>query len=93
LVLGGLPSTQAQNDMALAAYDAWLLTDDGVPPEETSWSSRRAFSLNITRYVQTGTDAETVDVTAEVTKLQELISKRNEAEAVMFEHLKRLGYV
>src|SRR5215475_15921200 len=35
LVLGGLPPTQAQNDMALAAYDAWLLTDDGAPPEET----------------------------------------------------------
>jgi len=30
---------------------------------------------------------------AEVAKLQELIVKRDEAEAVMFEHLKRLGYV
>ena len=29
----------------------------------------------------------------EVAKLQDLIAKRNEAEAVMFEHLKRLGYV
>jgi hypothetical protein len=36
LVLGGLPSTQAQKDLALAAYDAWLLTDDGVPPCEPS---------------------------------------------------------
>lgn len=34
LVLGGLPNTQAQNDVALAAYDAWLLTDEGVPPVE-----------------------------------------------------------
>jgi hypothetical protein len=34
LVLGGLPRTQAQQDVAMAAYDAWLLTDDGVPPEE-----------------------------------------------------------
>ncbi|MDH2353479.1 hypothetical protein QCM80_22860 [Bradyrhizobium sp. SSUT112] len=34
LVLGGLPSTQTQTDVALAAYDAWLLTDDGVPPVE-----------------------------------------------------------
>lgn len=34
LVLGGLPATQAQNDVALAAYDEWLLTDDGVPPVE-----------------------------------------------------------
>jgi hypothetical protein len=40
LVLGGLPATQAQHDRAMAAYDVWLLTDDGVPPEEPSWSSR-----------------------------------------------------
>jgi type I restriction enzyme M protein len=43
--------------------------------------------------VQTGADAEAVDVRAEVAKLQELIAERDEAEAVMFEHLKRLGYV
>ena len=29
----------------------------------------------------------------DVAKLQDLIAKRNDAEAVMFEHLKRLGYV
>jgi type I restriction enzyme M protein len=51
------------------------------------------FNLNISRYVQTGADAETVDVTAELAKLQDLIVKRNAAEATMFEHLKRLGYV
>lgn len=39
LILGGLPTTQAQNDMALAAYDAWLLTDDGVPPCDPAWSA------------------------------------------------------
>lgn len=50
-------------------------------------------NLNISRYVQTGADAEDVDVAAEVKKLQDLIAKRNEAEAVMFGHLKRLGYV
>lgn len=50
-------------------------------------------NLNISRYVQTGADAEAVDVAAEVAKLQDLIAKRNEAEAVMFGHLKRLGYV
>lgn len=33
LVLGGLPTTRAQNELALAAYDAWLQTDDGVPQE------------------------------------------------------------
>ena len=51
------------------------------------------FILNVSRYVQTGADAEVVDVAAEVEKLQELIAKRDEAEMVMFEHLKRLGYV
>ena len=51
------------------------------------------FNLNISRYVQTGEDAETVDLMAEVAKLQHLIVKRDEAEAVMFQHLKRLGYV
>jgi type I restriction enzyme M protein len=51
------------------------------------------FNLNISRYVQTGTESEVVDVATQVAKLQDLIGKRNEAEAVMFEHLKRLGYV
>ena len=50
-------------------------------------------NLNISRYVQTGEDAEAVDVAAEVAKLQDLIARRNEAEAVMFGHLRRLGYV
>lgn len=51
------------------------------------------FNLSISRYVQTVADADTVDVRAEVGKLQDLMAKRNEAEALMFEHLKRLGYV
>jgi hypothetical protein len=43
LVLGGLPSSSAQHEVAMAAYDAWLLTDDGVPPEETrGFTPRRA---------------------------------------------------
>lgn len=50
-------------------------------------------NLNISRYVQTGADGEAVNVAAEVTKLQQLIAKRNDAEAVMFDHLRRLGYV
>jgi hypothetical protein len=36
LVIGGLPTTQAQNDAALRAYDEWAQTDDGVPPCEPS---------------------------------------------------------
>jgi type I restriction enzyme M protein len=50
-------------------------------------------NLNISRYVQTGADAEAVDVEAEVAKLQDLIARRNDAEEVMFGHLRRLGYV
>ena len=61
-----------------------------VPVDEIE---ANGWNLNISRYVQTGVDAEAVDVAAEVAKLQDLIAKRNEAEAVMFEHLKRLGYV
>lgn len=61
-----------------------------VPVEEIAANGH---NLNISRYVQTGADAEAVDVAAEVAKLQDLIAKRNEAEAVMFGHLKRLGYV
>lgn len=61
-----------------------------VPMEEITANGH---NLNISRYVQTGADAEAVDVAAEVTKLQDLIAHRNEAEAVMFGHLRRLGYV
>ena len=61
-----------------------------VPVEEIAANGH---NLNISRYVQTSADAEAVDVAAEVAKLQGLIAKRNEAEAVMFGHLKRLGYV
>jgi len=44
LVIGGLPSSSAQHEVAMAAYDAWLLTDDGVPPEETGWIRPRGFA-------------------------------------------------
>jgi hypothetical protein len=36
LVIGGLPRSQAQQDVAQAAHAAWLLTDDSVPPCEPS---------------------------------------------------------
>jgi type I restriction enzyme M protein len=61
-----------------------------VPVEEIATNGH---NLNISRYVQTAADAETVDVAAEVTKLQDLIVRRNDAEAAMFGHLQRLGYV
>lgn len=60
-----------------------------VPVEEIAANGH---NLNISRYVHTGADAEAVDVAAEVTKLEELIANRNEAEDVMFEQLRRLGY-
>jgi type I restriction enzyme M protein len=49
-------------------------------------------NLNITRYVQTEAAADTIDVKAEVAKLEELMAKRDEAEAVMFGFLRELGY-
>ena len=61
-----------------------------VPVDEIA---ANGFNLNISRYVQTGADAEAVDVATEIAKLRDLIAKRDEAEAVMFGHLKRLGYV
>jgi type I restriction enzyme M protein len=61
-----------------------------VPVQEIAANGH---NLNISRFVQTGADAEAVDVAAEVAKLQDLIAERNEAEAAMFGHLKRLGYV
>lgn len=61
-----------------------------VPVDEIATNGH---TLNISRYVQTVADIEAVDVAAEVARLQDLIAKRNEAEAVMFGHLQRLGYV
>lgn len=51
------------------------------------------YNLNISRYVQTGADAEAVDVAMEIGKLNSLIAQRDVAEGVMFAHLRRLGYV
>jgi type I restriction enzyme M protein len=51
------------------------------------------FSLSISRYVQTGADTESGDTLAEVAELKAAIAERDEAETIMFEHLKRLGYV
>jgi type I restriction enzyme M protein len=49
-------------------------------------------NLNITRYVQTEAPPDTIDVKAEVAKLQELIGKRDEAEGRMMGFLEELGY-
>lgn len=75
------------------AFHAFADADKLARVVTISEMEANGFSLNISRYVQTGADAEAADVAAEVAKLQDLIAKRNEAEAVMFEHLKRLGYV
>ena len=49
-------------------------------------------NLNLTRYVQTDPPPPPIDVEAEVLKLQELLEKRDEAEATMMNFLKELGY-
>lgn len=51
------------------------------------------WNLNISRYIQTGGDVAAVDVAVEVAKLEGLIAKRADAEAEMFKHFRRLGYV
>ena len=83
-----------QNVLTLAdAFHAFTDADKLARVVSVDEIEANGFNLNISRYVQTGTDAEAVDVVAEAAKLQGLICKRTEAEAVMFEHLKRLGYV
>jgi hypothetical protein len=53
LVLGDLPTPQAQHELALTAYDVWLQTDDGVPPEEcTSPLVMGAISRKLIRCAQ-----------------------------------------
>ena len=49
-------------------------------------------NLNLTRYVQTDAPPDGIDVKAEVAKLQELMAKRDEAEARMVRFLEELGY-
>ena len=60
-----------------------------VPVQEIA---ANGFNLNISRYVQTSADLESVDVAVEVTKLQALMSQRDAANTTMFEHLEKLGY-
>ncbi len=55
--------------------------------------AKRDFNLNINRYVNLGEDAETIEVTEEIGKLDELITERNAAEVKMNEFLRELGYV
>ena len=51
------------------------------------------YNLNITRYVNLGEAAEQIDVAMEVQRLLELTEARDEAEKLMMQHLKELGYV
>ena len=50
------------------------------------------FNLNISRYVDTAKDAQTVDISEAVRKLRQLEAERTEAEAQMNTFLKELGY-
>ena len=49
-------------------------------------------NLNLTRYVQTDEAADAIHVKDEVTRLVELMAKRDEAEKKMMGFLKELGY-
>ncbi len=50
------------------------------------------FNLNIARYVQTTEPEPPVDVKAELQTLKELLVQRDDAEAVMMDNLRELGY-
>lgn len=50
------------------------------------------FNLNLARYVQTKEAEAQVDVTAEISKLKELMVRRDEAEAKMMQFIEDLGY-
>lgn len=54
--------------------------------------AENGFNLNITRYVQTDPPPEPIDLAAEVQKLREAISARDDAEAVLDSFLEELGY-
>jgi len=49
-------------------------------------------NLNLTRYVQTDAPPDSVDVKAEVQKLQGLVARRDDAEARVLAFLRELGY-
>jgi type I restriction enzyme M protein len=50
------------------------------------------YNLNISRYVKAADEAERIDVSAEVAKLAELRTRRDEAESRMMGFLRELGY-
>ena len=50
------------------------------------------FNLNIARYVQNGEEEEQIDVPNELKKLQELLARRDSAEATMMRFVEELGY-
>lgn len=54
--------------------------------------AKNDFNLNISRYVHLAEAEEDLDVAVELAQLKELITKRNEAETTMLQHLEGLGY-
>lgn len=87
-------SLTEQNVQTLAhAFRAFSDIEKLARVVATDEIEKNDFNLSISRYVQTDADAEASDVKAEVAKLRDLVSRRDDAEAAMFEHLKRLGYV
>lgn len=84
--------TDAHVEKLAAAFHAFTDSQKLARVVGVEEIKRNDCSLNISRYVQTAADAQMADVIGEITKLQELIARREAAEVTMFDHLKRLGY-
>lgn len=91
---GKAQNTLSDKDVSVlaAAYRAFVDVEKLARVVSAEEIAANGFNINIGRYVQTGADAEAVDVSTEVAKLQDIVRERTEAEAKMFRHLKRLGY-
>ena len=84
--------TETHIEALSGAYLNWETTDKLSRPVPLDEIEDNGWNLNLSRYVQTGPDAEEIDVTAEVAKLKDLIAERDKAEAEMMKHLEALGY-
>jgi type I restriction enzyme M protein len=74
------------------AYLAFEDVDRLAKVVDTDELAEHDYSLNISRYVNLGEEAEVIDVAAEVENLSALIAERDAAEVKMSNFLKELGY-
>jgi len=75
-----------------SAYHAFQTEDRFSYVADADEITENDFNLNITRYVDLGSDDEHIDLAAEVRKLEELKADRNEAEDTLSRLLAELGY-